>query len=158
MAATVLAGVLLLLSAAHAFVLPPSHNAVGTASAMPALNVASHLDSKGNAPRLDPTATTPRPLLEKLTQVTTTVAVAVVTSPLVALAEEAVNGDEYEYGAVNAPIGVAWAVGCLAILTALLPIALQGGEEAFEEMRKEDEGVWGTGKTSALDRKRGRKR
>ena len=99
-------------------------------------------------------ASTTSGLTNRLSQVVTATAVAVMTSPLVAIAEEA--ADEYEYGAVNAPIGIAWAAGCLAILTALLPIALQGGEEAFEEIRKSDEGVWGTGKTSALDRKRRR--
>lgn len=62
------------------------------------------------------------------------------TTPLVAIAEEV---DEYEYGAVNAPIGLAWGAGVLAILTALLPLALQGGEEAFEEMRMKDEDKWG---------------
>lgn len=61
-----------------------------------------------------------------------------------------------EYGAVNAPIGIAWAGGALAILTALLPVALQGGEEAFEEMRERDEGKFGTGDSSALDRRKRR--
>lgn len=87
-----------------------------------------------------------------LSKVVMTTAVAVMTSPLAALAEEA----EYEYGSVNAPIWIAWAAGALAILTALLPIALQGGEEAFEKMREKDEGTWGTGKSSALDRNRRR--
>jgi hypothetical protein len=42
----------------------------------------------------------------------------------------------------------------LAILTALLPLALQGGEEAFEEMKERDSSKWGTGQTDALDSKR----
>lgn len=50
---------------------------------------------------------------------------AVITSstvfaPLVALAE-----DDYEYGAVNAPISIPIVAGILAILTALLPLALR---------------------------------
>jgi hypothetical protein len=71
-----------------------------------------------------------------------------------ALAEEA---DDYEYGAVNAPIGIAWAGGVLAILTALLPVALRGGEEAFEEMRERDEGKFGTGDSSSLNSRKRRK-
>lgn len=34
--------------------------------------------------------------------------------------------------------GLAWGAGVLAILTALLPVVLQGGEEAFEEMKDRD--------------------
>ncbi|KAI2504275.1 hypothetical protein MHU86_10202 [Fragilaria crotonensis] len=52
------------------------------------------------------------------------------SSPFVALAEEA---DGYEYGAVDAPIGIAVVGGVLAVLTALLPLLLKGGEEAFED-------------------------
>ncbi|KAG7366811.1 hypothetical protein IV203_029481 [Nitzschia inconspicua] len=94
-----------------------------------------------------------KPLMDKMGHFATTVAVAVATSPLMSLAEEA---DDYEYGAVNAPIGIAWAGGVLAILTALLPIALRGGEEAFEEMRERDSGKFGTGDSSGLDRRRKR--
>ena len=96
---------------------------------------------------------TVKPLVKKIGQFATTAAVVVSTSPLMAFAEEA---DDYEYGAVNAPIGIAWAGGVLAILTALLPVALQGGEEAFEEMRERDEGKFGTGDSSALDRRKRR--
>lgn len=78
----------------------------------------------------------------------TTVAVTIATNPLVAIA---VPDDDYEYGAVNAPIGLAWGVGVLAILTALLPIALRGGEEAFEEMKEKDKGTWGTGDSKRLN-------
>lgn len=46
--------------------------------------------------------------------------------------------------------------GVLAILTALLPVALRGGEEAFEEMRERDSGKFGTGDSSALDRRKKR--
>jgi hypothetical protein len=42
--------------------------------------------------------------------------------------------DDYEYGAVDAPIAVPIIGGILAIGTALLPIALRPGEEAFEEV------------------------
>ena len=106
-------------------------------------------DSNRFAPSLETSA---KPL-EKLSQVMTTTAVVVATSPLVAMAEEA---DDYEYGAVNAPIGIAWAGGVLAVLTALLPLALQGGEDAFNEMKDRDADKWGTGQTDALSRRRRR--
>lgn len=100
------------------------------------------------APSLEASAAKP---MEKFAQIMTTAAVVVSSSPLVALAEEA---DDYEYGAVNAPIGIAWAGGVLAVLTALLPLFLQGGEDAFNEMKDRDSDKWGTGQTNALDRKR----
>ena len=59
--------------------------------------------------------------------------------PVVALAVE----EEYEYGAVDAPIGLAWAAGLLAILTAALPVLLRGGEEAFEEIREREKDTFG---------------
>ena len=76
------------------------------------------------------------------------VTAATVASPLIASAAEQV--DDYEYGAVDAPIGIAVGGGILAILTALLPIALRGGEEAFEEMKEKDSGSWGTGNRDRL--------
>ena len=81
----------------------------------------------------------------------TTAAVVISTSPIMALAEEV---DDYEYGAVNAPIGIAWAAGVLAVATALLPLALQGGEDAFNEMKDRDAAEWGTGTTDALKRRK----
>ncbi len=63
-------------------------------------------------------------------------------------------GDDYEYGAVDAPIGIAWAAGVGVILTALLPLAMQGGEEAFEEMRQQDADTWGTGNSNKLNKRR----
>jgi hypothetical protein len=93
------------------------------------------------------------PIMEKIGRFATTAAVVIASSPLMALAEEA---DDYEYGAVNAPIGIAFAGGVLAILTALLPIALQGGEKAFDEMKERDADKWGTGDSSGLDRRKRR--
>jgi hypothetical protein len=52
-------------------------------------------------------------LVEKITTFATAVVVAVTISPLAALAEEV--ADDYEYGAVNAPIGIAWAAGRLGL-------------------------------------------
>mmetsp|Transcript_142 Transcript_142/g.237 ORF Transcript_142/g.237 Transcript_142/m.237 type:complete len:135 (+) Transcript_142:131-535(+) len=91
--------------------------------------------------------------MEKVKQMFTVASAAAVTTvaPLVALAEEQ---DDYVYGAVNAPIGLAWGAGLLAILTALLPIALSSGEDAFNEMREKDADAWGSGNS---DRLRGRK-
>jgi hypothetical protein len=42
----------------------------------------------------------------------------------------------------------------LAVATALLPLAMQGGEEAFEEMRENDKSDWGTGKADKLNKRR----
>jgi hypothetical protein len=60
-------------------------------------------------------------------------------------AVDAAAGD-YEYGAVNAPIGLAVGGGILAILTALLPVALRGGEDAFNEIRDRDASTFGDNK------------
>jgi hypothetical protein len=98
---------------------------------------------------------TSRPFSEKIAQAFTTAAVVVAASPLMALAEEV---DDYEYGAVNAPIGVAWAVGVLAVATALLPLALQGGEEEFNKMKEKDADQWGKGGTDTLKGKGKKKR
>ena len=76
---------------------------------------------------------------EKAAAVTTTFAAAVAASPLVAVAE----GDDYEYGAVDAPIGIAWAAGVLAILTAAVPVLLQSGEKALEQQRIDEGGTFG---------------
>ena len=72
--------------------------------------------------------------------------------PLAAFAAE--QADEYEYGAVSAPPIVPIVGGLLAILTALLPIVLRRGEEAFEEMKARDD--FGK-KDDALDKSRKRK-
>ena len=63
---------------------------------------------------------------------------AINLAPLAALAEE-----DYEYGAVDAPIGIAVGGGVLAILTALLPVVMKGGEEAFEEMKDQSADSFG---------------
>ena len=91
------------------------------------------------------------PSKQKLVEAATAAAVVVSTSPLMALAEAE---EDYEYGAVNAPIGLAWGVGVLAILTALLPLALRGGEEAFEEMKEKDAPTWGTGNKDKLTKRK----
>ena len=65
-----------------------------------------------------------------------------------------IAGDTYEYGAVDAPIGLAWGVGVLVILSALLPLALQGGEEAFEEMKESESDTWGSGNSNRLNKRK----
>ena len=65
---------------------------------------------------------------------------ALLSSPLMAFAEEM---EDYEYGAVDAPIAVPLIGGVLAIGTALLPVAMKGGEEAFEEMKDRDSDTFG---------------
>jgi hypothetical protein len=67
--------------------------------------------------------------------------------PLVAIAED----DNYVYGAVDAPPLVPIIGGVLAILTALLPVVLRSGEEAFEEMKDKD--GFGSGKDQLGKRK-----
>jgi len=61
-------------------------------------------------------------------------------APLIAHAEE-----EYEYGAVSAPggLGLAFAIGVLAIATAAVPVLLKPGEEAFEEIKERDSDTFG---------------
>jgi hypothetical protein len=75
---------------------------------------------------------------------------AIVASPWAAVAVE----DNYEYGAVDAPIGIAVAAGLLAILTAAVPVLLSPGEKAFEEMRERDEKTFGTKDSSVLDKRK----
>lgn len=72
-------------------------------------------------------------------------------APLVAIAEEV---DNYEYGAVSAPPVVPIIGGILAIATALLPIAMSGGEDAFNEMKEQDADSWGTGNSNKLNKRR----
>lgn len=103
-------------------------------------------------PLQQPTKAAANPWVERASKFATTAAVVIATSPLVAFAEEVVD-DDYEYGAVSAPISVAWIGGIFAVGTALLPIALSGGEDAFNEMKEADKGKFGTGDSSALDRK-----
>lgn len=93
------------------------------------------------------------PLVEKMGKFATTAAVVIATSPVVALAAEV--ADDYEYGAVGAPIGVAWIGGIFAVGTALLPIALSGGEDAFNEMKENDKDSFGKS-NDALNRNRRR--
>mmetsp|Transcript_8156 Transcript_8156/g.17665 ORF Transcript_8156/g.17665 Transcript_8156/m.17665 type:complete len:141 (-) Transcript_8156:272-694(-) len=75
----------------------------------------------------------------KAIAISTAFAATLVASPLAAVAE----GDDYEYGAVDAPIGLAWAAGLLAILTAAVPVLLQGGEKALEQQRIDEGGTFG---------------
>eukprot|EP00531_Pseudo-nitzschia_arenysensis_P019820 CAMPEP_0116142974 /NCGR_PEP_ID=MMETSP0329-20121206/15197_1 /TAXON_ID=697910 /ORGANISM="Pseudo-nitzschia arenysensis, Strain B593" /LENGTH=127 /DNA_ID=CAMNT_0003638251 /DNA_START=61 /DNA_END=444 /DNA_ORIENTATION=+ len=91
------------------------------------------------APQQQPTKA--NPLVEKMGAIATTAAIAIATSPAVAFAQEV--ADDYEYGAVSAPIGVAWIGGVFAVGTALLPIALSGGEDAFNEMKENDKDSFG---------------
>lgn len=106
------------------------------------------------SPRQQPA--TANPLVEKMSKFVTTASIAIATSPLVAFAEE-LELDDYEYGAVSAPISVAWVGGIFAVGTALLPIALSGGEEAFEEMKEQDKGTFGKS-NDVLNRNRNKRR
>jgi hypothetical protein len=89
------------------------------------------------------------------TSVLAAVASAIVTAyiPFLPIVQAIVD-DDYEYGAVDAPIGIAVGGGLLAILTALLPIALRGGEEAFEEIKDRDSTTFGKGNNDILKGKK----
>ena len=75
----------------------------------------------------------------KAVAISTAFAATLAASPLAAVAE----GDDYEYGAVDAPVGIAWAAGVLAILTAAVPVLLQSGEKALEQQRIDEGGTFG---------------
>jgi hypothetical protein len=77
------------------------------------------------------------------------------SQPLVSWAAEATAEADYEYGAVNAPPIIPIVGGVLAIGTALLPVLLRSGEEAFNEIRDRDD--FGKAK-GALDRDRRNKK
>jgi hypothetical protein len=62
--------------------------------------------------------------------------------------------EEYVYGAVDAPIGLAFGAGILAIATAALPVLLRSGEQAFEEIRERDEGTFGANTKDVLKKRR----
>ena len=62
---------------------------------------------------------------------------ALLTANLPVWAAMAVE-DDYEYGAVDAPPLIPIVGGILAIATALLPIVLRPGEDAFEEVSCHD--------------------
>jgi hypothetical protein len=96
------------------------------------------LSSSGVLALVPPKAPVSRPSVPSVT------AAAIMTAfvPFLPLVQ-AVTDDDYEYGAVNAPIGLAVGGGLLAIGTALLPIALRSGEEAFEEIKDRDATTFG---------------
>ena len=71
----------------------------------------------------------------------------------VPVAAMAIVDDDYEYGAVDAPIGLAFGVGVLAIATAAVPVLMQGGEEAFEEMREREAETFGKDNKNVLRKK-----
>ena len=81
-------------------------------------------------------------------------AVITANTMLIPIVQALVEDDNYEYGAVDAPIGIAVGGGLLAILTALLPVALKGGEEAFEEIKDRDVDTFGKRNTDLLKKKK----
>lgn len=89
--------------------------------------LASHTSS------LSVTTTTTTTIPQEWKDKAAVVSAALVTANIPVWAAMAVE-DDYEYGAVDAPPLVPIVGGLLAILTALLPIALKPGEEAFEEV------------------------
>ena len=58
-----------------------------------------------------------------------------------------------EYGSVDAPIGLAWGLGVAAILTSFLPVLLQPGEKALEDMRENEKYSFGKGRDVLKGRK-----
>mmetsp|Transcript_13773 Transcript_13773/g.28438 ORF Transcript_13773/g.28438 Transcript_13773/m.28438 type:complete len:144 (-) Transcript_13773:466-897(-) len=74
-----------------------------------------------------------------------TAAVVAANIPAVVYAAvDALEDDSYEYGKVDAPIGLALGGGILAILTAAVPVLLAPGEEALEEMRENEGYTFGS--------------
>ena len=96
----------------------------------------------------DPSDDESKPIFSPELKAAAFTTVVTLSQPMMALAEV----DDYEYGAVSAPPFVPIIGGLLAILTALLPIALRGGEEAFEEMKATD--GFGEGRDVLKSRKR----
>jgi hypothetical protein len=95
------------------------------------------------------TSTQPTMLVSKMIA-----AIITANTFVVPIVQAIVEDDNYEYGAVDAPIGIAVGGGILAILTALLPIALRGGEEAFEEIKDRDSDTFGKRNTDLLTKKK----
>jgi len=95
------------------------------------------------------------PSLERWAQWgTATAAVVAANIPQVVYAA-IMPDDDYEYGKVDAPIGIAVAGGLLAILTAAVPVLLRPGEEALEEMRENEGYTFGSKDSSnTLNKKR----
>jgi hypothetical protein len=96
------------------------------------------------------------PMIDAFNSKIMTATAALITSNtfLVPIVQAIVEDDNYEYGAVDAPIGIAVGGGILAILTALLPVALKGGEEAFEEIKDRDVDTFGKRNTDLLSGKK----
>jgi hypothetical protein len=97
--------------------------------------------SSGEVDTANAGASFPKRALATVAWMTTTIMIPAASAWAAAAAPE---GDEYVYGSVDAPIGLAVGVGILAIATAALPVLLRGGEEAFEEIRERDEGTFGS--------------
>ena len=133
---TLLSWALLLTAATTAFVPTPQHKQRARA----ALPLQASSSSSSSSLQQD--------LQVKIAAATTFV---MVNFPTIAMA---VVEDDYEYGKVDAPIGLAVGGGLLAILTALLPIALKGGEEAFEEIREREKDTFGGSNKDVLKKRK----
>jgi len=91
----------------------------------------------------DESADKQSPLQTQVASAALVVATAVtVNFPALALA--VAEADDYEYGKVDAPPLIPIIGGLAAIATALLPLLLRSGEEAFEEIRERDQDTFGT--------------
>mmetsp|Transcript_19156 Transcript_19156/g.25235 ORF Transcript_19156/g.25235 Transcript_19156/m.25235 type:complete len:131 (+) Transcript_19156:249-641(+) len=73
---------------------------------------------------------------------------AAIPSSVLAAVEEV---DDYQYGAVSAP-GWILPVGALAVIvTAAVPILLQSGQEAFDEISENSKDKWAGGRYNKKD-------
>jgi hypothetical protein len=115
--------------------------AQGQAQASLFVRKASVGPSSGEVETANAGAPLPKRALATAAWMTTIIMIPAASAWAAAAAPE---GDEYVYGSVDAPIGLAVGVGILAIATAALPVLLRGGEEAFEEIRERDEGTFGS--------------
>ncbi|KAJ1639781.1 hypothetical protein T492DRAFT_934336 [Pavlovales sp. CCMP2436] len=75
-------------------------------------------------------------------------------APMVAKAAEIAVDNEIEYGSVSAPNFILPLGAGLAILTALLPVVMKGGDEAAREMQDRDADSFGKTMDSVGKKKR----
>lgn len=138
---------LLFLSAGNAFTFTVHNKATSSLKSLANTNEGE----KGSSSSFAPINFNDKKKTTAIASLATFAAIAT-TSPLAAIAEEVLDADgEYEYGAVDAPPIIPIVGGLLAILTAAVPVVMQGGEEAFNEMRDRDSDKWGSGNTNRLD-------
>lgn len=77
-------------------------------------------------------------------------------APMVAFAADVVANEDLDYGSVSAPSWILPAGAAAAILTALLPVVLQSGDDAAREMQERDKDSFGKEFADSVTKKRDR--